>query len=94
MERLEKNRVSELFFAGVVERARRRGWISDGSFHVEGILIEAWASLKSFRPKDEPPPPPGETATTGSTSKGQKRSNQTPASTTDPQARLARKGFG
>ena len=41
MERLEKNRVSELFFAGVVERARRRGWISDGSFHVEGTLIEA-----------------------------------------------------
>ena len=63
MERFGKNRVSEVFFAEVVERARKRGWISDEPFRVDGTLIEAWASLKSFRPKDEPPPPPGETAT-------------------------------
>ena len=94
MERFGKNRVSEVFFAEVVERARKRGWISDEPFRVDGTLIEAWASLKSFRPKDEPPPPPGETAKTGSPSRGQKRSNPTHASTTDPQARLARKGFG
>jgi len=59
MERLEKDRVSELLFAEVVDLARRRGWISDEPFRVDGTLIEAWASLKSFRPKDEPPPPPG-----------------------------------
>ena len=94
MERFEKHRVSELFFAEVVELARRRGWISDEHFSVDGTLIEAWASLKSFRPKDEPPPPPGGDRNDWVDFKGQKRSNQTHASTTDPQARLARKGFG
>ena len=59
MERFEKNHVSELFFAEVAELVRRRGWISDKHFSVDGALIEAWASPKSFRPKDEPPPPPG-----------------------------------
>ena len=59
MERFEKNHVSELFFAEVAELARRRGWISDKHFRVDGTLIEAWASPKSFLPKDEPPLPPG-----------------------------------
>ena len=94
MERFEKNRISELFFAEVVELARNRGWFSDEHFSVDGTLIEAWASLKSFRPKDEPPPPPGGDRNDWVDFKGQKRSNQTHASTTDPEARLARKGFG
>ena len=94
MERFEKHRVSELVFAEVVELARRRGWISDEHFSVDGTLIEAWASLKSFRPKDEPPPPPGGDRNDWVDFKAQKRSKQTHASTTDPQARLARKGFG
>lgn len=94
MERFEKNKVSELFFAEVVDLAKTRGWISDEHFSVDGTLIEAWASLKSFRSKDEPPPPAGGPRNDWVDFKGQKRSNQTHASTTDPEARLARKGFG
>lgn len=94
LERFRSNHVSELFFMEVVELARKRGWISDEHFSVDGTLIEAWASLKSFRPKDEPPPPPGGQRNDWVDFKGQKRSNETHASTTDPEARLARKGFG
>ena len=66
-------------------------------FTVDGTLIEAWASLKSFRPKDDkavdqdPPDDPGNPTIDF---KGQKRSNSTHASTTDPESRLMRKGSG
>ncbi len=49
--RLLEHEVADLFFAEVVEVARRHGWVSDDHFSVDGTLIEAWASLKSFRPK-------------------------------------------
>ena len=85
--------VSELFFAEVVELAKSRGWASNEHFSVDGTLIEAWASMKSFLKKDEPPPPPG-----GGNGwvdfKGEKRSNETHASTTDPEAKLVKHNEG
>src|SRR4051812_40975538 len=60
-ERLMKHQVAEQFFAKIVEQARAAKLMSDEHFTVDGTLIEAWASLKSFRPKDEKPkdrPPP------------------------------------
>jgi len=78
-----------------VDQAREAGWVSDEHFTVDGTLIEAWASFKSFRPKDEraqdrtPPDDPGNPTVDF---RGEKWSNATHASTTDPQARLARKG--
>jgi hypothetical protein len=78
-----------------VAEARRRRWLSDQHFTVDGTLLEAYASQKSFRPKDEPPEPPQGGGTNPEVNfRGEKRSNQTHASTTDPDARLARKGLG
>jgi hypothetical protein len=70
----------------VDERARR----------VDGTLIEAWASMKSIKPKGDPgePPAPGGGRNAEADFHGQKRSNDTHASTTDPDARLYRKGKG
>lgn len=76
MERFQKNHVSELFFADLVDLAKTRGWINDEHFSVDGTLIEACASLKSFRAKDEPPLPGGPRIDWVDF-KGQKRSNQT-----------------
>ena len=92
MERFETHEVSEVFFAEVVELARRYGWISDEHFTVDGTLIESWASMKSFRKKGEPPPPGDRNEWVDF--KGQKRSNKTHRSSTDPDARLMRKGPG
>lgn len=91
-QRLLQHAVADLFFATVVELARHHGWVSDDHFSVDGTLIEAWASLKSFRPKGEPPGPGGGNPWTDF--KGQKRGNDTHESTTDPQAKLIRKGPG
>jgi IS5 family transposase len=69
--------------------------MSDEHFTVDGTLIEAWASLKSFRPKKEKPsdrPPPDDPGNPTVNFRGEKRGNKTHASTTDPEARLARKG--
>ena len=96
-DRLLEHDVAGRFFAAVVEEARALGLISSEHFSVDGTLIDAWASLKSFRPKDEdrddrdPPDDPGNPTVNFH---GQKRSNETHASTTDPEARLARKGHG
>ena len=94
-DRLLEHGVALKFFDAVVRRARREGLLSDDHFTVDGTLIEAWASLKSFRPKDgsgdAPPDDPGNPTVNFH---GEKRSNQTHESTTDPQARLARKGNG
>lgn len=68
--------------------------LSEDHFSVDGTLIEAWASHKSFRPKDEKPedrPPPDDPGNPSVNFRGEKRSNATHASTTDPDARLARK---
>jgi len=92
-ERLIGHAVSEVFFARVVELARAGRWTSDEHFSVDGTLIEAWASMKSFRPKDEPPQGPG-AGNPWQDFHGEKRSNETHQSTTDPEARMLRKGAG
>jgi len=92
-ERLLKHDVAAKFFYAVVEQAKRARLTSSEHFTVDGTLIEAWASLKSFKNKDgidkEPPDDPGNPSVDF---RGEKRSNETHASTTDPDARLARKG--
>jgi transposase len=90
-ERLIAHEVAEAFFGAIVERARAEGLVSSDHFSVDGTLIDAWASLKSFRPKDEP----GASDSNGwADFRGKKRSNDTHASTTDPESRLWRKGKG
>jgi transposase len=94
-DRLLEGDIAKAFFQAVVREARRRGWLSDEHFTVDGTLLEAWASQKSFQPKDEPP-------TSGAQSgrnvardfHGEQRRNDTHFSRTDPDARLARKGKG
>jgi transposase len=95
-ERLLKADVARRFFEGVVEQARREKLMSSEHFTVDGTLIEAWASLKSFKKKegpddDSPPDDPGNPTVNFH---GEQRSNATHASTTDPEAKLARKGKG
>ena len=77
-------------------RPRRRSLLSDEHFTVDGTLIEAAASLKSFQPKDRPPTdtPPDDPGNPTVNFHGEKRSNATHQSTTDPEARLAKKGKG
>lgn len=95
-ERLLEHDVAAQFFDAVVAEAARHGLLSDDHFTVDGTLLESWASLKSFRPKDggDGPPPGGGGRNAEVDFHGQKRSNTTHASTTDPDARLARKGKG
>ncbi len=93
-ERLLAHDVAKEFFFRVVERARAAKLMSDEHFTVDGTLIEAWASLKSFRKKDERPQdrePPDDPGNPTVNFRGEKRSNETHASTTDPESRLARK---
>lgn len=94
-QRLLDHDVAKLFFVEVVEAARKARLLSHEHFTVDGTLIEAWASLKSFKPKDgskdkqEPPDDPGNPTVNWH---GEKRTNATHESTTDPDAKLARKG--
>lgn len=90
--RLLQHRVADLFFAEVVWLAKRNGWVSDQHFSVDATLIEAWASLKSFKPKGTAKGSDGGHGWTDF--KGEARRNDTHASTTDPEAKLARKGDG
>jgi transposase len=95
-ERLLAQDVARRFFDAVVRQARAAGLLSDEHFSVDGTLIEAWASLKSFQRKtdgagDPPPDDPGNPAVDFH---GERRSNQTHQSTTDPEARLLRHGVG
>jgi transposase len=93
-QRLLDHEVADEFFAAVVAQAKLRRYVSSDHFSVDGTLLEAWASHKSFKPKDHPPSPPAEGRNNEVQWHGQKRSNDTHASTTDPQARLARKSAG
>jgi transposase len=95
-QRLLQHNVAQQFFDLVVMAADSRGLLSDEHFTVDGTLIEAAASLKSFRPKDEPPAqaPPDDAGNPTVNFHGQTRSNATHQSTTDPDARLYRKGPG
>jgi hypothetical protein len=77
----------------VVELAREHGWVSDDHFSVDGTLNEAWASMKSFQPKGDDQPGPG-SGNAWMDFKGEKRSNDTYASTSDAEAKLLRKSPG
>lgn len=93
-DRLLEHDVAGKFFAAVVEQARAAHLMSHDHFTVDGTLIEAWASLKSFRRKDEKPQdqePPDDPGNPTVNFRGEKRSNETHQSTTDKEARLARK---
>jgi transposase len=87
-DRLLNSEVSQQFFAAVVKQAKR--FMSNDHFTVDGTLIQAWASQKSFRKKDGSGPGEGD----GSNFHDEKRSNETHESTTDPDARLYKKSYG
>jgi transposase len=95
-ERLRTHEAAQKFFDAVVQYARREGLLSDEHFTVDGTLIEAWASLKSVKPKDAPAPPapPDDPGNPTVDFHGDRRTNATHQSTTDPDALLARKGTG
>ncbi|MGH9894773.1 MAG: IS5 family transposase, partial [bacterium] len=95
-ERLLKHAIGRQLFDTVVAAAHARGLLSDEHFTVDGTLIEAAASLKSFRPRDgEPPRSDGDDpGNPWMDFHGEKRSNATHQSTTDPEARLLKKGKG
>jgi len=95
-DRLLEGEIAAKFMAAVLGQPRVKRLLSTDHFSVDGTLIEAWASMKSFRPKDgsgEPPAPDGG-RNAEADFHGQKRSNETHVSTTDPEARLYRKGTG
>jgi transposase len=92
-ERLLEHEVAREFLAVVLGEARRRKLLSEDHFTVDSTLLEAWASLKSFHPRDVGNGTPGAGERNPSVDfHGEKRSNDTHQSTTDPEARLARKG--
>ena len=93
-ERLLQGDIARAFFERVVAQAQARHLLSAEHFTVDGTLIEAWAGLKSFRRKDTPIPPPDDPGNPTVDFHGERRSNATHASTTDPEARLARKSRG
>ena len=94
-ERLLDGDIAEAFFQAVLQQARERGLLSDEHFTVDGTLLEAWASVKSYQRKDGknavPPDDPGNATVDFH---GEERSNDTHASKTDPDAKMARKGKG
>src|ERR1700757_398268 len=94
-DRLLEAEVAKEFLGRVVAHAREQGWMSDEHFSVDGTLLEAWASLKSFQRRDKtnssPPEDPGNPTVDFH---GEKRSNRTHESNSDPDALLARKGPG
>src|SRR3974390_630430 len=87
-ERLIASDVAAAFFERILKQANAAGLMSDEHFTVDGTLIEAWASLKSFRPKEGPPPPSTGGRNPEVDFRGERRTNATHASTTDPEARL------
>jgi transposase len=94
-ERLVESKVAVRFFDAVVSEARKRNLLSDEHFTVDGTLIEAWASTaKSLRRKDGPPDAGGPDDQGMVNIRGERRSNATHSSVTDPDARLMRKGKG
>ena len=95
-ERLLSHETARKFFDAVVGYAQREGLLSDEHFTVDGTLLESWASLKSIKPKEGPGPavPPDDPGNPTVAFHGERRTNATHQSTTDPEARLARKGAG
>jgi transposase len=94
-DRLLEGEVASLFFCGVLAQARVANLLSDEHFSVDGTLIEAWAGQKSFQRKDHSEkPPPDDPGNPTVDFHGERRSNETHESTTDADARLARKSGG
>jgi transposase len=95
-DRLLEAEVAKLFVAEVVEQAREKGFTSDEHFTVDGTLLEAWAGAKSFQRKDGKNPPSTDDDPSNPTVNfhGERRSNRTHESKTDPEAKLARKSEG
>ena len=94
-DRLLEGNIAARFLAAVLDQPRVKKLLSTEHFTVDGTLIEAWASLKSFKPRDgSDEPPAGGGRNTEADFHGKKRSNETHVSTTDPDARLYRKGPG
>ena len=94
-DRLLTGDIAEKFFAEVLALAHAGDLLSDEHFSVDGTLIEAWASQKSFQRKDQnPTPPPQDPGNPTVNFHGEQRRNDTHESTTDPEARLARKSAG
>jgi transposase len=91
-ERLIKSDAARKFLGKIVEQARKANLLSDEHFSVDGTLIEAWASIKSFQPKDGPKNPVGRNQEKDF--HGKKLKNDTHASTTDPDSRLFKKSAG
>ncbi len=93
-DRLLEGEIAERFLQAVVEQASAKGLTSDEHFSIDGTLIEAWASQKSFKPKggDKGQGPEGRNPHVDF--RGKERKNDTHESTTDPDARLYRKGDG
>ena len=96
-DRLLDGDIAAKFFVAVLNLPQVRGLLSNEHFSVDGTLIEAWASMKSFVPKDRDDPPAGKGGSSRNAERdfhGEKRKNATHSSTTDPDARLFRKGAG
>jgi transposase len=93
-DRLLDGDIAAAFFAGVLAEAQAAGLVSDEHFTVDGTLLEAWASQKSFRRRDTPPDPPEDPGNPTVNFRGDARKNDTHRSTTDPDARLFKKTSG
>src|SRR5262249_5169171 len=92
--RLLEGDVAREFLGEVLQQAREKNLTRDEHFTVDGTLLEAWASLKSFQRKHQKQDPPEDPGNPTVDFHGEKRSNETHQSTTDPDAMLARKGKG
>ena len=95
-DRLLDGDIAAKFLSAVLSQPRVKQLLSSDHFSVDGTLIEAWASMKSFKPSDGSgeEPPPGGGRNVEADFHGRKRSNETHRSTTDPEARLYKKGPG
>jgi IS5 family transposase len=93
-DRLLEADIAKEFLARVVEQAQAKGLTSDEHFTVDGTLLEAWASAKSFQPKDGKQSPPDDPGNPTVNFRGEQRSNETHASKSDSEALLARKSGG
>lgn len=93
-DRLLEGEVAGRFLRAVLDQPKIKALLSDEHFSVDGTLIQAWASMKSFRPMDGSGEPPSPGRNGGRDFHGEKRSNATHASSTDREARLYRKGPG
>jgi transposase len=93
-DRLLEGAIAAKFLGAVLAQPKVKALLSDEHFSVDGTLIRAWASMKSFRPKDGSGGPPSPGRNGERDFKGERRTNDTHASTTDPEAKLFRKGRG